>query len=458
MSTLNERLASLAGLTLKESDFPRFKTIKIALADVGLDDQPDDVIMQFAAKAAEQNDVVTIEDWRVNRMAGTLEFDPMLSNGEVSPRQIAAFRSFAMDFLSDPENLDTFESVQEGKKSIHDQGVWDGQRAHIPFHAPKGGKPVGKGNNPYAGDDREEEYLKGYEAGKKNKVEEATGSNTPYAELGAWKAAAAKAGLEVYSQGAADGKYTAKRDGEVYGRFNKEQGEGWIHSSAMKEAMSPAEKAEFQAQVDKGGKDLETAIKTAPPGSEKDMIKGFRGAVKAAYKSKSGVKESEIEEAAIGEPWVVHLQFRKEGDTRTWSSANYKLNAPDKERAKSYAIADYKKKGYTDVTAVRATPAKPVKEDAEEYNQPVDSAQQGPLPQGLAEIAQTLGFQTLDAQANQGNSQQVSADAVRTALLAAFNLGKTQGDAETTPAEQQPQSGGLPPPESRTPADHQQAA
>ena len=115
MSSLLERLANMAGVSLKESEFPRFKTIKIPLVDVGLDDQPEAVIMQFAQKVAEQNDVLTIEDCRVNRKAGTLEFDPMLSNGEVSPRQIAAFRSFAMDFLSDPENIDTYESVQKGK-------------------------------------------------------------------------------------------------------------------------------------------------------------------------------------------------------------------------------------------------------------------------------------------------------------------------------------------------------
>ena len=144
---------------------------------------------------------------------------------------------------------------------------------------------------------------------------------------------------------------------------------------------------------------------------------------------------------------------------------SYKLNAPDKERAKSYAIADYKKKGYVDVTAVRATLAKPVKEDAEEYNQPVDTVQQGPLPQGLAEIAQTLGFPTLDPQSTPGQAQQLSADVVRTALLAAYNLGKTQGDAEITPAAQAPAagtagatSGQLPAPTSRTSADHQQMA
>jgi hypothetical protein len=303
MSTLHERLASLAGITLKESDFPRFKTIKIALADVGLEDQPDDVIMQFAARAAEANDVLTVEDWRVNRVAGTLEFDPMLSNGEVSPRQIAAFRSFAMDFLSDPENIDTYESVQEGKNDPGTARVSytsvEGKRVSRQFDthdkasefvkklaADHSTKPIYKGKptttyfnlekveeaavnelsqstvrathdrraaNALAADqdksnsrdgigtiphDRavardaveKAKYKKNIEMNKRRNqrtnegdddIEEATGSNTPYDDIGAWKAAASKAGLEVYSQGAADGKYTAKKGDEVYGRFNQ---------------------------------------------------------------------------------------------------------------------------------------------------------------------------------------------------------------------------------------------
>jgi hypothetical protein len=167
------------------------------------------------------------------------------------------------------------------------------------------------------------------EAAKKS-VKEATGSNTPYGDLADWKAAAAKAGLEVYSQGAADGKYTAKRDGEVYGRFNKESGEGWIHSSAIVE------------------------------------------------------------------------------------DANY---------------------------------------DDEDEDVP-----EGPLPQGLAEIARHLGFKTLDTRNSDSlDFKEVSVGGVKSALLAAYNLGKTQATAQATPAEQQPQSGGLPVPQGRTSADHQQA-
>ena len=160
--------------------------------------------------------------------------------------------------------------------------------------------------------------------------ESAIGSNTPYSDIAEWKAACKKAGLEVYSQGAADGKYTAKKDGEAYGRFNKESGDGWIHSSAMKEAV------------------------------------------------------------------------------------------------------DYDDEG--------------------------NVIPEGPLPQGLAEIARQLGFQTLDTRNSDSlDFKEVSIGGVKAALLAAYNLGKTQATAQATPAEQQPQSGGLPVPQGRTSADHQQA-
>jgi hypothetical protein len=230
----------------------------------------------------------------------------------------------------------------------------------------------------------------------KKSVKEATSSNKVFDDYNAWKGAVEKAGLEVYSDGAADGKYTAKKDGEVYGRFNKDGSGGWLHSSVMSEA-------------------------------------------------------------AIGEPWVVHLKFRKKGEERTFNSVNHKLNAPDKERAKSYAIADYEKKGYVDVSAVRATPAKAVKEDTN-YDDEGNVIPEGPLPQGLAEIARQLGFQTLDTRNSDSlDFKEVSVGGVKSALLAAYNLGKTQATAQATPAEQQPQSGGLPVPQSRTSADHQQA-
>lgn len=68
--------------------------------------------------------------------------------------------------------LNEIAPVSEGKQSIYDQGKWAGSREHIPFHAPKGGKKVQKGNNAYAGDPREDEYLRGYEDGKKEPVKE----------------------------------------------------------------------------------------------------------------------------------------------------------------------------------------------------------------------------------------------------------------------------------------------
>jgi len=170
-----------------------------------------------------------------------------------------------------------------------------------------------------------------------------------------------------------------------------------------------------------------------------------------------------LQEAAIGDPWTVHLEFRREGDTRTISSANYKLNAPDKERAKSYAVADFKKKGYTDVKAVRATPVKAVKEADvvdPQAQQAQSTASTAPLPQGLAEIAQKMGFETLDSRNSDGlDFKEVSVWAVREALVAAYQLGQQQGEAQATPAEMTP-ADTQPPgnPAARTSADHQQAA
>lgn len=339
MSSLLQRLSLMAGVTLTESQMqPKIQMIYIKLFDVGLEDQPDDIVNEFVAKAVEAQDVLTVDDWRINHDTLQLEFVPMLRSGEVTIGIAKEFRDYMIDFLSDPENMETYdESVQE-----------------------------------------------------------ATGSNKVFDDYNAWKGAVEKAGLEVFSDGAADGKYTAKKDGEVYGRFNKDGSGGWLHSSV-------------------------------------------------------------IGEAAIGEPWTVHLKFRKKGEERTWSSANHKLNAPDKERAKSYAIADFKKKGYVDVSAVRATLVKAVKEDAN-YDDEGNVIPEGPLPQGLAEIARKMGFETLETQNSDSlDFKDVAVWSVKAALLAAYNLGKTQATAQATPAEQQPQSGGLPPPESRTPADHQQA-
>lgn len=100
----------------------------------------------------------------------------------------------------------------------------------------------------------------------------------------------------------------------------------------------------------------------------------------------------------------------------------------------------------------------PVKEDTN-YDEQGNVVPEAPLPQGLADIAQTLGFGTLDTRGNDTlDFKEVGAQNVKTALLAAYNLGKTQGTAQVTPAAAQPRSGGLPAPTPHTSADHQQVA
>jgi hypothetical protein len=319
MSSLLERLANMAGVALNEAEFPRLKAIKIHLSDVGLDDQPDEVILQFADKAVETNEVFTIADYRINHVTGDLEFYPMLRGGELSPARVTEFRDHMMQFLSDPENLDTYESVQERKL-------------------------------------------------------------TP-AEL--------------------------KKREEIAKAIEKEQ-PGIDKSKKMAIATAQAKKMSESEELDEA--------KNAP------------GTARVSYTSLEGKRVS-----------------RRFG-THDEASKFIKKLAADHSVTPIY-------KGKPTTTFFNA-----VKEDAEEYNQPVDTAQQGPLPQGLAELAQPLGFQTLDTQATPGQSQQVSADTVRTALLAAYNLGKAQAGAESTPAAQQTQSGGLPLPTPKTSADRQQVA
>lgn len=173
-------------------------------------------------------------------------------------------------------------------------------------------------------------YTSDYAARRAN---ESTGSNKVFDDYADWKNAAEKHGLEIFASGAASGKYEARKyngtKAEVCGRFDKNEKDGWIHSSALKEDV------------------------------------------------------------------------------------------------------DYDDEG------------NPIPE--------------GPLPQGLIEIAQKLGFRTLDTQNSDSlDFKEVSAAGVKSALLAAYNLGKTQGTQQATPAASQPTSGTLPAPTSTTPADHQQ--
>lgn len=114
MSSYLERLSLMAGVVISEAETARLKAIKIKLADVGLDHHPDEVVLEFVSQAVEANDLITIEDYRINHATGNLEFYPM-SPENVSPSRISNFRNFMFEFLSDLENTHTHESVQERK-------------------------------------------------------------------------------------------------------------------------------------------------------------------------------------------------------------------------------------------------------------------------------------------------------------------------------------------------------
>lgn len=310
MSTNLQRLASMAGITLTER--------KLTPAELKKREE--------VAKAIEKEDPGMDKS---KKMAIATAQAKKMDEGESEPSVKEA-------------STDLDESAREDKVAAHNKAVEGGYTVAMKKIAAKDPAVLKTAPAGYS-------FNVAHKLVKKE-LKEATGSNTPYDDIGAWKAAAAKAGLEVYSQGAADGKYTAKRDGEIYGRFNKEQGEGWIHSSAMKEAAT------------------------------------YRGDVKAAYKAKTSVKEDEYQSTVGRQPT--------------------------------------------------------------------------PLPPGLADIARTkLGFETLVMQNTGDDYQEVNAGAVRSALLAAYNLGKSMGATEATPAASQPQAGGLPiKPDTITPADHQQVA
>jgi hypothetical protein len=71
---------------------------------------------------------------------------------------------------------------------------------------------------------------------RKQDLNESGNGNKVFDSFHDWENAARKNGLEVYAQGAADGKYYVKdKDGEVCGRFDKKAEDGWIHTSDLNE-------------------------------------------------------------------------------------------------------------------------------------------------------------------------------------------------------------------------------
>lgn len=236
-------------------------------------------------------------------------------------------------------------------------------------------------------DDRGEGWAKG------PTVRESTGSNKVFDDYADWKNAAEKHGLEVFTKygDAMGGKYEARKytgtQAEVYGRFDKNSGDGWIHSSAMNEGAAASD----------------------------SKVKAYRA-------------------------WAVVKKLDPQ------SGVTFKRYAREKGLNPN-ATKDLEQ---------RAKIGQAVKEDVD-YDDEGNPIPEGPLPQGLIEIAQKLGFRTLDTQNSDSlDFKEVSAAGVKSALLAAYNLGKTQGTQQATPAASQPTSGTLPAPTSTTPADHQQ--
>ena len=87
-------------------------------------------------------------------------------------------------------------------------------------------------------------------------------ANVPYSDYATWNAAVKKAGAEVYADGAASGKYVAKKKGEIYGRFDKTANDGWLHSSVSDAGFSnteynPREVARLRTEI----KEIDAKIK-----------------------------------------------------------------------------------------------------------------------------------------------------------------------------------------------------
>ena len=76
----------------------------------------------------------------------------------------------------------------------------------------------------------------------KKMSEAKTGSNKVFDSYSTWKAAAEKAGCEIFASGAATGKYEARMysgtKAEICGRFDKNEKDGWLHSSVISEDVN----------------------------------------------------------------------------------------------------------------------------------------------------------------------------------------------------------------------------
>lgn len=105
-------MASLAGVVLTESS-PVLRSIKLSLADVGLDDQPEYIARRFIDQAIHVQTDIDIESFEIK--GGVIHFNPVFG-GEIGADEIDRFRSDMMDYLSDPENFMegcSMESVTE---------------------------------------------------------------------------------------------------------------------------------------------------------------------------------------------------------------------------------------------------------------------------------------------------------------------------------------------------------
>lgn len=74
------------------------------------------------------------------------------------------------------------------------------------------------------------------------KVGKSRDANVVFSDYATWSTAVKRAGGEVYADGAASGKYVAKKKGEIYGRFDKAEKDGWLHSSISKDSSSNVSK------------------------------------------------------------------------------------------------------------------------------------------------------------------------------------------------------------------------
>lgn len=151
-----------------------------------------------------------------------------------------------------------------------------------------------------------------------------------FSDIASWKAAVAKAGCEVFANGAADGTYRAKdKNGEIVGRFVKDASgnvEGWLHSSVMNESFqtTPFEAANLKVTFSDDGKKAFIKI------MNEDEMNRFNKVI-ALFGTEEGIGEVHYkvgEETDVGVPELYTIEINLKEPLEDKDSLRFALEMP----------------------------------------------------------------------------------------------------------------------------------